>query len=127
MSSRVPWRSGSAAIVHGLRAAVHPSSTQGLPVLREAPCYNPAPMSVMDRFARRFRFLTLLRASLLLGAVYDLGFAALMVAAPELPARWFDLPLPPLPRGAFYLWVMAVLLAMLACFYSLAARDTRRY
>jgi hypothetical protein len=84
-------------------------------------------MSVTARFARRFRFLTLLRASLLLGAAYDLGFAVLMVAAPELPAQWLGLPLPPLPRGAFYLWVMAVLLAMLACLYALAARDTRRY
>jgi hypothetical protein len=84
-------------------------------------------MSATAHFARRFRFLALLRGSLVLGALYDLFFAVLMVAAPELPARWLGLPLPPLPRGAFWLWVMAVLLAMLACMYYLAARDTRRY
>jgi hypothetical protein len=84
-------------------------------------------MSATAHFARRFRFLALLRGSLVLGALYDLSFAVLMVAAPELPARWLGLPLPPLPRGAFWLWVMAVLLAMLACMYYLAARDTRRY
>ena len=84
-------------------------------------------MSATAHFARRFRFLTLLRASLVLGALYDIGFAVLMVAAPGVPARLFNLPLPPLPRGAFYLWVMAVLLIMVACTYWLAARDTRRY
>jgi len=84
-------------------------------------------MSVTAHFARRFRFLTLLRASLVIGAVYDLSFAVLMLAAPELPARILHLPLPPLPEGAFYLWVMATLLAMLAALYILAARDTRRY
>jgi hypothetical protein len=84
-------------------------------------------MSVTAHFARRFRFLSLLRGSLVLGAVYDLAFAGLMVAAPGVPARLFGLPLPPLPRGAFYLWILAILLAMLAVLYLLAARDTRRY
>jgi hypothetical protein len=84
-------------------------------------------MSILEHFSRRFRFLLLLRGSLAVGAVYDLAFAVLMVVAPGLPARWLDLPLPPLPRGAFYLWVMATLLAMLAFLYLLAARDTRRY
>lgn len=73
---------------------------------------------------RRFVYLRLLRASLLLGAAYDLGFAALMVLAPELPARTFGLPLPGEP---FYLWLMAVLLTMLAALYLQAARDPRRY
>ena len=68
-------------------------------------------MTVTSSFARRFRLLALLRGSLVAGAVYDLGFAALMVAAPRMPARIFDLPLPPLPRGAFYLWILATLLA----------------
>ncbi len=84
-------------------------------------------MSVTADFARRFRFLTLLRASLVVGAVYDVSFAVLMLAAPQLPARQLHLPLPPLPAGAFYLWVMATLLCMLAAVYILAARDTRRY
>jgi hypothetical protein len=84
-------------------------------------------VSVKDHFAQRFRLLALLRGSLVLGALYDLGFALLMVAAPGVPAQLLDLPLPPLPEGAFYLWVLAVLLAMLAALYLLAARDTRRY
>jgi hypothetical protein len=84
-------------------------------------------VSVKDRFARRFRLLAWLRGSLVVGAVYDLGFALLMVAAPGVPARLFHLPLPPLPEGAFYLWVLAVLLTMLAVLYLIAARDTRRY
>lgn len=84
-------------------------------------------MSVTSSFARRFRFLAWLRGSLVAGAVYDLVFALLMVAAPGVPARLLDLPLPPLPEGAFYLWILAVVLAMLAALYLLAARDTRRY
>jgi hypothetical protein len=84
-------------------------------------------VSVKKHFAHRFRLLALLRGSLVLGALYDLAFALLMVAAPGVPARLLDLPLPPLPEGAFYLWVMAVLLTMLSGFYLLAARDTRRY
>lgn len=84
-------------------------------------------MSVTSSFARRFRFLAWLRGSLVAGAIYDLVFALLMVAAPGVPARLLDLPLPPLPEGAFYLWILAVVLAMLAALYLLAARDTRRY
>jgi len=84
-------------------------------------------MSVTAHFARRFRFLSLLRGSLVVGAVYDLSFAVLMVVAPGVPARLLSLPLPPLPRGAFYLWIMAILLTMLAVLYLLAAHDTRRY
>ena len=84
-------------------------------------------MTVTDRFSRRFLYLKLLSGSLVLGALYDLGFAVLMAAAPGVPARAFDLPLPPLPEGAFYLWVLTVLLAMLAALYLVAARDPRRY
>ena len=84
-------------------------------------------MTLTNPFVRRFRLLALLRASLAAGALYDLGFAVLMVAAPEVPARMFSLPLPPLPRGAFYLWVLATLLTMLALLYLVAAYDPRRY
>jgi hypothetical protein len=73
---------------------------------------------------RRFWLLRLLRWSLLAGALYDLGFATLMVVAPELPAAWLRLPL---PVPAFYLWLCAVLLAMLALLYLLAAHDPHRY
>jgi hypothetical protein len=75
-------------------------------------------------FSRRFLWLRLLRGGLMAGALYDLGFAALMVAAPELPARFFSLPL---PGEAFYSWLIAALLAMLAALYLAAARDPRRY
>ena len=84
-------------------------------------------MALTSPYARRFRLLSTLRASLIAGAVYDAGFAVLMVAAPQVPARMFDLPLPPLPRGAFYLWILATLLAMLAGLYLAAAYDPRRY
>lgn len=84
-------------------------------------------MALTSRFARRFRLLSVLRTSLIAGAVYDLGFALAMVAFPELPARILNLPLPPLPQGAFYLWIMATLLFMLALLYMAAAHDPRRY
>lgn len=69
---------------------------------------------------RHSQLLGILRLSLVAGAVYDLGFAGLMVLAPRLPARLLDLPLPGTP---FYLWVLAVLLAMLAAVYLLTAWD----
>jgi len=80
-----------------------------------------------SRFARRFRLLTVLRASLIAGSLYDLFFAALMVGAPTAAARWFGLPLPPLPQGRFYLWLIAIFLGMLAALYLAAAHDPRRY
>ena len=72
----------------------------------------------------RFFYLRLLRGSLVLGAFYDLAFAALMVLAPQVPARVLRLPL---PGERFYLWAMAVLLTMLAALYLKAAQDPRRY
>lgn len=75
-------------------------------------------------FSRRFLWLRLLRFSLIAGALYDIGFAVLMALSPELPARWFSLPL---PGEAFYLWLTAALLGMLAALYVAAARDPRRY
>jgi hypothetical protein len=84
-------------------------------------------MNVTAHFARRFRFLTLLRASLVLGALWDAVFAVLLAVFPGPSARIFGLPLPPLPEAAFYLWVLAVLLLMLAALYVIAARDPRRY
>jgi hypothetical protein len=71
--------------------------------------------------------LTVLRWSLAAGALYDVSFAVLMLAAPELPARLLALPLPPRPAGAFYLWILAVLLCMLASLYLVAAGDPRRH
>lgn len=84
-------------------------------------------MATTSTFARRFRLLTILRASLVAGAVYDLLFAVAMLVAPGIPARILLLPLPPLPQGAFYLWIMATLLLMLALLYLAAAHDPRRY
>jgi hypothetical protein len=81
-------------------------------------------MPVRARFAQRFRMLRLLRATLIAGAFYDLVFAALMVLAPAAVARVFGLPL---PGERFYLWLIAVLLAMLAALYLKAAHDPRRY
>ncbi len=84
-------------------------------------------MALTSTYVRRFRLLGLLRASLVAGALYDVGFAILMVVAPQVPARMFGLPLPPLPEGAFYLWILATLLLMLAGLYLAAAYDPRRY
>lgn len=83
-------------------------------------------MPLAARFTRRFLFLRLLRLSLVLGALWDLAFAAAMLLAPELPARLLRLPLPG-PGAEFYLAVLAVLLAMLAALYLIAAHDPRRY
>jgi hypothetical protein len=82
--------------------------------------------AVAARFARRFRFLSLLRISLIIGAAYDAVFAVLMWIAPEVPARLLALPLPPLPTGSFYLRTLAILLAMLAALYLVAARNIGR-
>jgi hypothetical protein len=82
---------------------------------------------MVSPFVRRFRLFGLLRGSLVAGALYDLAFAVLMAAAPEVPARILNLPLPPLPEGRFYLWILAVLLTMLASLYLAAALDPRRY
>lgn len=84
-------------------------------------------MALTNSYVRRFHLLGLLRASLVAGALYDIGFAILMVVAPRVPARMFGLPLPPLPEGAFYLWILATLLLMLASLYLAAAYDPRRY
>lgn len=65
-----------------------------------------------------------LRATLLLGAAYDLAFAAAIGFAPGLPARLLRLPL---PGERFYLWVLAILLLMLAAAYLAAWRDPLRY
>ena len=75
----------------------------------------------LGRFSRRFRFLTLLRASLVVGALYDLLFAFLMVLAPGLVASRLDLPL---PGESFYLWLLAVLLTMVAAVYEVRREQT---
>ncbi len=77
-----------------------------------------------ERLVRRFLWLRLLRLSLVVGALYDVAFAAMMVLAPQVPGRWLELPL---PGERFYLWIMAVFLLMLATLYLLAVRDPRRY
>lgn len=72
----------------------------------------------------RFLLLRLLKGSLVLGAIYDLAFAAMMVLAPGIPARFLSLPV---PNEDFYLWLMAIFLIMLAALYLAAARDPRRH
>ncbi|MEO1087595.1 MAG: hypothetical protein AAFY88_25445 [Acidobacteriota bacterium] len=65
-----------------------------------------------------------LKISLVAGAIYDLIFAAVMVAAPELPEKLLQVRP---PGDAFYLWLIAVFLTMLAAFYFFAAYDPRAY
>lgn len=81
-------------------------------------------MKTTRAFARRFRLLQLLRASLGLASAFNLGLALLLFAAPEVPARWLHLAAP--GPGA-YLWFLASLLAMLSALYLVAAQDPRRY
>jgi hypothetical protein len=69
----------------------------------------------------RFRALSI---SLRIGALYDFVLAGLMLLAPELLQRAFALPL---PGEAFYLRTMAVLLAMVAGVYLVAASDPAAY
>lgn len=76
------------------------------------------------RLPLRSRLLGWLQASLVIGAVYDLFFAGLMVLAPELPQRLLSLS-PPEPR--YFLWLIAVFLTMLAAFYLFAAYDPVAY
>jgi len=80
-------------------------------------------MSGGKPMTQRFLLLRLLRGSLVVGALYDLGFALLMVAAPGIPARLLHLPL---PGESFYLWLLAIFLCMLAILYLAAALDPRR-
>lgn len=79
---------------------------------------------VTDHFARRFRFLQLLRASLVLAALYELGLAVALVLAPASVGRPLGLPV---PEEHFFLRLLAVLLLMVASLLLFAARDPRRY
>ena len=78
----------------------------------------------MASLPRRGLLLRLLRLSLVGGALYDVALAALLVLAPESTERLLRVP----PPGEdFYLWLFAVLLAMLAAFYLMAAADPISY
>ncbi len=70
------------------------------------------------------RTLRVLRLSLVVGGLYDLGLAALLALAPE-PA--FSLLALPLPQEDFYLRLLVVLVAMAAALYLLAAYDPMAY
>jgi hypothetical protein len=72
----------------------------------------------------RFFYLSLLRASLVAGAVYDLILAGGLTLAPQLVGKALRLPLPAQP---LYLWLLAILATMLAVLYLVAAEDPRRY
>jgi len=61
--------------------------------------------------------------TLVAGAAYDFCFAAVMLVAPGVVARPLALPL---PGEAFYLRVLAALLAIAGAVYLVAARDPLR-
>lgn len=69
-------------------------------------------------------WLRLLKLSLVVGAAYDLIFAAQIAFFPELATRWLGL-LP--PQEPYFLWLIAVFLVMLAGFYLAAAYDPSSY
>ena len=74
--------------------------------------------------ARYAFYLPLLRVSLAVGGIYDLGLAGLLALAPELTFGLLALPLPGEP---FYLGLLVVLVAMVAALYLLAAYDPMAY
>ncbi len=76
-------------------------------------------MSDLAVSALRRGGLRALSITLILGAVYDFLFAALILAAPRSLSQALALPLPGEP---FYLRVLAVLLAMAGAVYLVAAR-----
>ena len=65
-----------------------------------------------------------LRFSLLVGAVYDLVLAVVLLVRPSFASGLLGVPL---PSPEFYLWLIAVLLVMLSLFYLLAAYDPMAY
>lgn len=81
-------------------------------------------MKTQSPLARRFHLVTLVRLGLVVGALYDFGFAALMTLAPAWTSRTFAVPL---PEPTFYLGLIAVFLVMLGTLYLAAAQDPRRY
>lgn len=66
---------------------------------------------------------TALSWSLRAGALYDAGFALVLVALPGQVGGLLRLPL---PGERFYLWLVAFFLLALAAFYVLVARDPLR-
>ncbi len=70
------------------------------------------------------RYLKVLRVSLTIGGIYDLVLVALLVVAAEPTFGLLGLPLPNEP---FYLGLLAVLVAMVAALYLLAAYDPMAY
>ncbi|MEM1203356.1 MAG: hypothetical protein AAGN66_09035 [Acidobacteriota bacterium] len=73
---------------------------------------------------RHNAYLRWLKIGLVAGAIYDFVFAALMLLAPELPERLLGLRP---PGDAYFLWLNAVFLTMLGCFYLYAAYDPLTY
>ena len=73
---------------------------------------------------RRSVYILWLRISLAVGAVYDGLFALALVVAPLLVAEGLGIPL---PDERFYLWLIALLLGLLACFYLLPVYDPVAY
>lgn len=89
-------------------------------------------MEVTRRFAHRFRLLGLLRASLAAGAVVDLAVALALVVAPVALQRGLGISPLTVPAEGPPIVVLlpllcALLLAMVAALYALAAHDPRRY
>ncbi len=81
-------------------------------------------MSVRRNFARRFRSQQLLQASLALGGTFNIALGILLGLAPHSALGILDLAR---PVPGFYLEVVAVLAALLGCYYLLASSDVRRY
>lgn len=81
-------------------------------------------MSLEKNFARRFRSLRVLRASLAVGGLFNLILGALLGLMPAWATALLNIPR---PVPGFYLQVLALLVALLGCYYLLAASNLRRY
>ena len=81
-------------------------------------------MAQKRHLARRFRVRRALEASLAAGGLFNFSMGVLLLVAPGLALGIFHLPR---PEPGFYLQLLGLLVAVLGCYYALAASDVRRY
>lgn len=81
-------------------------------------------MSYRQHFARRFLFLRVLQGSLVVGGGLNLILGALLGLTPDTAVALLHLRR---SDPGFYLQMLALLAALLGCYYLLAASDVRRY
>lgn len=81
-------------------------------------------MSYRQHFARRFLFQRILQGSLVVGGCFNLILGALLGLTPDIAVALLHVRR---SDPGFYLQMLALLAALLGCYYLLAASDVRRY